>query len=152
MRRSALAIGVLLALTVGGCDGSGGGSGGDGPGTADPPDCSASECADEVAAYADAVAGLDGVERVRDVRYRGDQVTDEPSVTGEVQVAAGTDCAALEDDAGRLLWVSQVSPVASVTLRCFLPGAAGADYDYVSSSFQLEDRDELADRWGRRGG
>lgn len=152
--RLACAAGVGL-LVLSGC-GTGGISGiggeADGPGTDDPPDCAAADCVAEVAAYAEALAGLEGVERVVDVSYRARQITDVPQVRGEIHVDAATDCAGLEDDVGRLLWASQVSPVSSVTLECYLPGATGPDYDYVSSSFVLEDPDELVSRWGPRGG
>jgi hypothetical protein len=117
----------------------------------DLPDCSAEECAAEVAAYADEVAALPLVRSV-DLAYEPDQVTAEPSVSGEVTVTAGTDCADLEDDLGRLLWQSQVAPASSVTLRCYQPGESGSDYEFAGFAFVLKDEAVLTDDWGPRGG
>jgi hypothetical protein len=117
----------------------------------DLPDCSAEACEAEVAAYADEVAALPVVRSV-EMEYEARQITDGPSVSGEVRVTAGTDCADLGDDLGRLLWQSDVAPANAVTLLCFRPGASGADYEFADYAFVLEDAGELTARWGPRGG
>lgn len=149
MRRRAASAGLAAALVLGGChagrtDAAGAGD--------DLPDCSTAGCADEVASYSDAVAALPGVAAVRDVAYEPEQVTDSASVSGAVTVGAATACDDLEDELGRLLWESPISPVASVRLRCYLAGQSGPNYDYAGYSFALEDPEDLTERWGPRGG
>ncbi len=118
----------------------------------DLPDCSDDACASQVAAYGEAVSQLPGVQTVRDLDYEPEQITDSAGVSGELVVSDASDCALLEDDLGRLLWESSISPVVSVTLLCFGPGASGSDYEYAAYSLSLEDEAELAERWGPRGG
>lgn len=148
------ALGALAAIVLGagGCA-SGPFSGDDQlPGADELPDCSASDCAAEVAAFGKDLQALDGVEGVEDLRYQPRQITAGPSVDGVLRVAAGTDCAALEEDVGRLLWESRVNPVGSTDLRCFLPGETGSDYEYVSASFVLTaDAERAEQEWGPRG-
>ncbi|CAN5389840.1 hypothetical protein BH09ACT12_BH09ACT12_31550 [soil metagenome] len=115
------------------------------------PDCSESGCADEVAAYAEAVGELPGVQDL-DISYREEQITAGAAVIGDLTVGSGASCSDLEDELGRLLWESAINPVSAVRLQCYLPGASGSDYDDAGYSFLLKDADELTARWGPRGG
>ena len=145
-----LALTVVAVLVLAGCDGRGRT---DAVGAGDDlPDCSSSGCAEEVAAYADAVGALPDVTGVRDVAYEPAQATDSASVSGTITVPAGTDCDSLEDDLGRLLWESRVSPVAYVALRCHPADDPDGSYDQTGFSFSLKDTDELTEQWGPRGG
>lgn len=139
---------VLCGVLLGGC--GGGGRVDASRAGQDLPDCSADGCAAELAAYSDAVGSLADVQSV-DLAYEAQQITNVASVTGDVHVTRGAVCADLEDDLGRLLWQSQL-PVPTVTLSCYLPGASGSDYDYATSSFLLQDVDDLTAKWGPRGG
>ncbi|WP_323792314.1 hypothetical protein [Nocardioides sp.] len=115
------------------------------------PDCSASECADEIAPIADGVAVLPGVIDV-DLSYREKQITAGASVTGRVDVRRDTDCEDIEEDLGRLLWQSQVHPVTSITLRCYAPGSEETGYDFADYAFVLKEAATLEEAWGPRGG
>lgn len=115
------------------------------------PECGDTGCAEETKGYAADVRGLSGVDSL-EVTYREEQITAGASIIGDVTVTPGATCDQLEDDLGRLLWESAINPVSSVSLQCYLPGASGSDYDDTGFSFLLKDADELADRWGPRGG
>ncbi len=117
----------------------------------DLPECDDTGCVEETEAYAAGVRGLRGVDSLK-VTYREEQITAGASIIGDVTVTPDATCDELEDDLGRLLWESDVNPVSSVRLQCFLPGASGSDYDNTGFSFLLKDADELAGRWGPRGG
>ena len=151
-RASRLLVAAVPALVVvvvlSGCQSDAGDASQAGEGL---PDCSASECSDEVAALADEVRSLPGVAAL-DVSYREEQITNGASVIGSLEVDDGTACADLEDDLGRLLWQSSVSPVTSVNLRCYLPGASGSDYETAKYAFVLKDETDLTQAWSPRGG
>lgn len=142
---------VLVAVLLSGC----GGGGDDGTDASlagrDLPACGDTGCEEETKAYSAAVQGLGDVESL-DLAYREEQITAGASIIGDVTVTPGATCAELEDDLGRLLWESKINPVSSVSLQCFLPGDSGSDYDDTGFSFLLKDADELAARWGPRGG
>ncbi len=139
---------VVAAALLAGCQGDRTDAVGHGD---DLPDCSADECAAQVSELNAAVADLPGVTSA-DLDYEPEQITDSAAVTGEIEVERGTTCAGIEDDLGRLLWQSPVSPVASIRLRCYLPGASGPDYEHAAYSFSLLDGAEVTERWGPRGG
>ncbi|MDE0775123.1 MAG: hypothetical protein OSB43_02450 [Nocardioides sp.] len=151
-RHAVVAVAAVAALVMGpllgGCQGEARDASQAGE---DLPDCSASECAEEVAALADEVGSLPGVAAL-EVSYRAEQVTNGASVIGSLEVEDGTACGDLEDDLGRLLWQSRISPVTSVNLRCYLPGASGPDYETAKYAFVLQDGADLTRAWGPRGG
>jgi copper chaperone CopZ len=112
--------------------------------------CAEHMCANEVNAIRKEVAALPGVARVLSIRYHPKQITDGPSVGGEILLTEGktaTDCKDLEEPLGRLAWQSEVAPLNGIELTCRLRDAT--EGTYVSATWVL-DATAYRDKWGPR--
>lgn len=116
------------------------------------PSCANTDCADELAVLAAALAEVPGVVAVVEASYRSKQITDGAKVTGSLIVEPGTACPTLEDQVAELAWRSSVSPLMSVDLSCGTPGADPAleDAGYVNTPVRPSSTSQL-DAWGDRG-
>ena len=118
-----------------------------------PPDCSASECASEVADLVEAVEALDGVATVEQARYVPEQTTDVAQVSGVLRIG-GSDaeaCADLEPELARVAWESRVAPLGAVQFQCAPEGADLSLGEYVGYSFSgAGAAEEAVEEWGPR--
>lgn len=140
----AVAAGLAVGVLAAGCSAGSGSPKSEGPGS-----CAADKCAEQVAAYAERVATVPGVEGVAEFVYVSEQATDGAHVVGELRLSSGATCASMAEPIGRALWESTVDPVSYVRLQCYVPGTSGADYETVRFSFSLQ-QEALTEKWGTR--
>jgi hypothetical protein len=127
------------------------------PDRAGPPDCSETDCREQVDALVAEVESLEGVAAVEDVELAAEGPLSSSAspvldMTLRISSPDRADCADYEGRLGRLAWESEVAPLGGTKATC-LPRGTDGPGELISFAFASESvREQLEQEWGPRPG